>query len=81
MTCLRKVERTLDILEILQIKKPGLVLATDEEVPDLDTFVAKSVIFCIMAVTKRIKYMSLKKVMRPDVRMDAFLISAPTAVK
>ena len=58
-----------------------MLLATDEEVPDLETFVAKSVIFCIMAVTKRIKYMSLKKVMRPDVRMDAFLISAPTAVK
>ena len=40
MTCLQKVERTLDVLEISQIKKPGLVLATDEEVPDFDIFAA-----------------------------------------
>ena len=52
MTCLRKVERTLDILEISQIKKPGLVLATDEEVPDLKITVAKS-IFVFMANNKQ----------------------------
>ena len=73
MTCLRKVERTLDILEISQIKKPGLVLATDEEVPDLKIGVAKS-IFVLWQTTNRIKYMLLEKVMRRYVRMDAFFL-------
>ena len=50
MTCLQKVERTLDILEVSQNKKPGLVLATGEEVPALEIAVAKS-FFCIMAAT------------------------------
>ena len=45
MTCLQKVARTLDILEISQIKKPGPVLATDEEVPDLEIAVAKSFLY------------------------------------
>ena len=73
MTCLRKVERTLDILKISQIKKPGLVLTTDEEVPDLKIGVAKS-IFVLWQTTNRIKYMLLEKVMRRYVRMDAFFL-------
>ena len=40
MTCLQKVERTLDVLEISQIKKPGLVLATDKEVADFEISLA-----------------------------------------
>ena len=72
MTCLQKVERTLDILEISQIKKPGLVLATDEEVPDFEISVAN--FFCSMAVTKKINAVRCE---------DAciFNFSAPTAVE
>ena len=74
MTCLQKVERTLDVLEISQIKKPGLVLAADEEVPDFEISVAN--FFCSMAVTNSMQdqiYVT-KKLMRWDVRMHAFLI-------
>ena len=81
MTCLQKVERTLDVLEISQIKKPGLVLATDEEVPDFEISVAN--FFCSMAVTNSMQDQIYVTKKINAVRCEdacIFNFSAPTAV-
>ena len=79
MTCLQKVERTLDVLEISQIKK---VLATDEEVPDFEISVAN--FFCSMSLTNSIQDQIYVTKKINAVRCgDAciFNFSAPTAVE
>ena len=82
MTCLQKVERTLDVLEISQIKKPGLVLATDEEVPDFEISVANFFVVWMWQTACRVKYTLLKKI--NAVRCEdacIFNFSAPTAIE
>ena len=81
MTCLQKVERTLDVLEISQIKKPGLVLAMDEEVPDFEISVAN--FSCSMAVNSMQHQIYVTKKNNAVRCEDAcfFNFSAPTAVE